>query len=972
LNYSFQVVHFKKSYASADFYLVEKILLKDNSEGISMKKFLISLLVLFTFTKGTPHITSYKAIRMFCGIENLDLWANGNPKALTIHNRYLTDYTLDIILGGEEVPEIEYAPTHRYGTITYATIIKTLAAVNRIRHNLETIETLEITTSMDLKKLPESIGRLRNLKKLVLKNNHLHSDEHYNWPSTFTNLTNLKELDVTDNSSLTKLPDGIENLRNLNIVKCDAENFSTLPVRWWPREIKLIQETFIENLRQRHIGLAHKNLLDANFSIYREIFWDWFVSRLDQDPLATRGRTYNETLLHHALYEGDIFLAKQLLSTRHSNIQQALNLQDSHGKTPLYSAIYYQQYSFLNWLQLEEQINRPSLEQQNRINEKLANSHLRNYSVVIVINNDVINSDSIDATEIDLISAIRDHKPIIVSMKLLYEALAHRFRIINQWLDYNILPQWYKLFVINIIKSEGSIEKTNLCLLLPDKDHNGPKYFGFRDDKLSLICNLNENVDNWARILYGEIVQLGDKYHAPISQDASALKILDSGFKWNICMIGHGVRKQAGVFNNSLVAGLQIETFKNFINYLESVQPNFLFYLTCFGGGINSLLAFKDANRHRKFDFPIAIGSVTESMAYNSLKNFEQFFNELQVRDVNADNDLWNALQYITDENTLSTNFPIIRHRREIAFKPLDINHPYVKKVSNDQRQQPLSFEPPVQIILWGKKVFHKTLTLRPPMPLIISTDPEDWVLHVINKVEAPDIEIINLINNFVPVVFGANKMFFIKELVCKENDIVTTFKNVLIHKTADTAHELYEHSCKSNVFLQRNLDGTFYLLSVINGILYNGNPHNHDLRQRIIDLIKNYAFHIPKSIPIANESPLVIAAYVSYCNCTRDQQATIENKLIRTIEEHLQQDDRFLDLEYMLKADFIYGDNFEAFVNILVSSGINIPGAEQLSDSYKLSQALNLLKRKLLDLAQKLQTAHRARALFPHAAWGY
>ncbi|ORY58607.1 RNI-like protein [Neocallimastix californiae] len=89
--------------------------------------------------------------------------------------------------------------------------------------NLKSLTSLEIVDckiggyTQDAKTLPKSIGNIKNLKTLIIRDNYL-DFLGSNIPEEIGNLINLEKLDLSGNSHTGPLPKSIGNLKNLKIL----------------------------------------------------------------------------------------------------------------------------------------------------------------------------------------------------------------------------------------------------------------------------------------------------------------------------------------------------------------------------------------------------------------------------------------------------------------------------------------------------------------------------------------------------------------------------------------------------------------------------------------------------------------------------------------------------------------------------------------------------------------------------------
>ena len=94
------------------------------------------------------------------------------------------------------------------------------------RESKKLLELKEINISYndDVKKIPESIGNLKNLEKFILVGTNVKK-----LPDTIGDLLNLKFLYIGYVEKLTVLPESIGNLKNLEHFGLDGSNLKKLP-----------------------------------------------------------------------------------------------------------------------------------------------------------------------------------------------------------------------------------------------------------------------------------------------------------------------------------------------------------------------------------------------------------------------------------------------------------------------------------------------------------------------------------------------------------------------------------------------------------------------------------------------------------------------------------------------------------------------------------------------------------------------
>lgn len=172
--------------------------------GISIEesRFFLDLEVLFATDKPYYEINlnSYKFFQNLSDIKGDDAWLLIKKKHVEVLN--LNYFNWKYVKDNEDVMN---SFLNLYDLNTY----------------LETLKKYDVV--LNSFKLPTSIGKLTNLKKLILKKNNLKE-----LPHSIVNLQNLNTLDLSQNL-LNEIPSFVSSLKSLEILNLKNNNIQTIP-----------------------------------------------------------------------------------------------------------------------------------------------------------------------------------------------------------------------------------------------------------------------------------------------------------------------------------------------------------------------------------------------------------------------------------------------------------------------------------------------------------------------------------------------------------------------------------------------------------------------------------------------------------------------------------------------------------------------------------------------------------------------
>jgi len=257
---------------------------------------------------------------------------------------------------------------------------------------------------------------------------------------------------------------------------------------------------------------------------------------------------------------------------------------------------------------------------------------------------------------------IQKSSPIIISRNLLKQGL-DTLNILNE-LETNWIicsrtrygtDSYYLLFP-KIIETPFDTTKTATYLSNLGFDENLLQH-----DFSSLYLSNDKDPDNNRNLFFKNELSLFKPTSGP----------------WNIYLDGHGLK-------GSHIAGLSHNLFEQFLNFLsKNIITNFLFYSTCYGGGINLVKPYltkvneSGAISSTNINFTIAEDAATESVSQASSwytdpfciakPNFKNFFEGLEniFNCTTNSSEKWNDILYsvITQEgeHVRSTNEPLIK-----------------------------------------------------------------------------------------------------------------------------------------------------------------------------------------------------------------------------------------------------------------------------------------------------------------------
>jgi hypothetical protein len=611
-------------------------------------------------------------------------------------------------------------------------------------------------------------------------------------------------------------------------------------------------------------------------------------------------------------------------------------------------------------------------------------------NVIILINQcpEGFGPENQDAVAIALKKAIAQKvAPIITSIDLLKKSFNEEAEI----------KKGLSFFGIYVLKSgvDNGRAYGELFLIVPDKNKK-PGEYGFKDNIFYSRAKLLDHPKDPNKFLIdsSEVSQI-TSYRDQSGNDYSenfldGLKIFDEADpdkvevqnEWNIYMTGHG--------NVVLVAGLEIDKFKAFIKYLTQCNIFFLFYDTCFGGGVNLIEAFNDNGQQMTLPFTVAQGALTGTSMKCYLdisKDFKGFFDELHKLNeefkkkkkpgerIEVVGDFGAAIRFVmkdvfSSDYSISNNFPLIRFKHTEYFLPVyspgkgssydRFSRDFYKRrgifvvseVMARGGQKIFEFFDET-ILLWYPPIFNKTISfLGYNFPKIVSMNPESFII-VIDNLKAETANFASIITGLEGVGERRKKIFFIKRLTCVDYKLKNAFF-------------FYIESHAKFVFVQKEDENKFFEYKFpkecgIRGGVGELVESNENVRDKILGYLKAYSKYKPefvrksilhKEIPgvapvkektelVASwqQKPAVLAAYVAYCLLDG------KNKARANVLMHTRQ---IRTLNNLLGYQFLNTETIDDFVELFRKKEIVLIKSQ-------LEMALKFLKLKLIALARSL-----------------
>lgn len=394
------------------------------------------------------------------------------------------------------------------------------------------------------------------------------------------------------------------------------------------------------------------------------------------------------------------------------------------------------------------------------VRSHLVNEQTKEKNLIMVL--DVKQHEkNIGACAFSLATALKDKvAPIIAS--------AHTLELVSHFLD----------------RSEWHIyQKKNLVLLIPndylkDQGVTDPKDAGF-------------DLSGWKLLSFDSAVAAQEvefQTFEDLSQSSTQMicqtLAKNKANRWKVYALGHGAP------DAHQICGLNLNDFSILLNHLQDgITTDFFVYQTCFGGSKNQLKAvYTNGSIHRKFNFPIISGSLTNSVSFAfrpSDVTFKEVFAQVN-NSVIVNNKTRRLLQAVNHLNKgldmasqfhATNNLLLVRLPGAESFEPAIDNQSVFAAskmpVADDQAKEMYANKDIFKCILCDKSVIQNTVDLSDFENFIIASSlpfakqyTQQMILPKGLAASNTEITLKNITTRFASLLFPwKRKLFFIDKI---------------------------------------------------------------------------------------------------------------------------------------------------------------------------------------------------------------
>ena len=365
--------------------------------------------------------------------------------------------------------------------------------------------------------------------------------------------------------------------------------------------------------------------------------------------------------------------------------------------------------------------------------------------------------------------------------------------------------------IIQILQKKWALylsDDHSFCILLPNQLQSEPlNYWGFNQQKLlnfslepDLIHVKTLSPQPERKVLYA----LVDTIRTYPINPRSFNDLFDSSsfIRRRFFVGGHGASQKAK-HEKSIIAQMDMETYREFLYILNYLNTDFALINSCFAGGYNLEQFHKELSDENKkifsvtsLNYILAIASTSDKPAGIKFKEISNYFKNLDLYFENKNiKDLKNALRSIaTPDSITSVRFP----GSNSLFRVLELDK-YIKIISSTSlkihEMEYLQKGKPVAHIKIeeAREVLLYAAHIKVPIDIIITSESKKFVsmingnaLHIIDEIHYP-ISLGQLIADyFLQPSTQLAKAFFIKKFIKNTSNPFNYLENVCFSATRD------------------------------------------------------------------------------------------------------------------------------------------------------------------------------------------